>query len=80
MTYMAEHLSPLVQPGPFRLAIHWASFSSCSLFSNLAATPWHLAAPLAAPEMADTRDKMHWACPHTTQVLTRRRYWATSPL
>ena len=54
---MVEHLPPLAQPGPLRLAIHWASFSSCSLLSSLAATPRRAAAPLAAPDMADTRDR-----------------------
>ena len=78
--HISWHLPLLAQPGPLRLAIHWASFSPASFASRLAVTALLSAAPLAAPEIAEIRDSRHCAWALTTQVLTRRRYWATRPL
>ena len=74
------HLPLLTQPGPLRLAIHWASLSPTSFASRLAVTALLSGAPLAAPEMAEIRDSRHCAWVLTTQVLTRLRDWATRPL
>ena len=65
----------LAQPGPLRLAIHWAFLSSLHCLSTLPCTSLLWAAPLAAGEMTPTREIKHWAFALTTQVLTLLRYW-----